>query len=263
NYNVSKGIFGSPWAGFDNFKFFFMSGSAWTLTKNTMLYNLAFLVVNVTLEVMLAIFISEMAKNKVIKVCQSIMLLPHFISWVVVAVFLFGILNFENGSLNRMLISVGAQPVHVYSDTVAWKYILVALNSWKAVGYGSIVYLSAIMGVDISCYESAEIDGANQWQRIVHITLPMIKPTIITMVLLSIGSLLRGNFEMFYQIIGNNAMLYNSTDIIDTFVFRSLLTNSNMGMNSAAALYQSVLCFITITTVNAIVRKVDRDNALF
>ena len=263
NYRVADGIFGSPWVGFDNFRFFFQSGTAWTVTRNTMLYNIAFLVVNVTLEVTVAIFISELGKKKIFKFCQSAMLLPHFISWVVVSVFLFGILNFETGSLNRMLMAVGLEPVQVYSSTGAWKYILVGLNAWKSVGYGSIVYLSAIMGVDTSCYEAAEIDGASQWQRIRFITLPLIKPTIITMVMLSLGNLLRGNFELFYQIIGNNGMLFESTDIIDTFVFRSLLTSSNMGMNSAAAFYQSVLCFTFITIVNGIVRKVDRENALF
>lgn len=263
NYNVIDGIFGSPWVGLKNFEFFFQSGTAWTVTKNTVLFNLAFLVVNVTLEVAVAICISELGKKKLYKFCQSAMLLPHFISWVVVSIFLFGILNFETGSLNRILMAIGLEPIQVYSSTKAWPFILVALNAWKAVGYGSIVYLSAIMGVDTSCYEAAEIDGASQWQRIRYITLPLIKPTIITMVMLSLGSLMRGNFELFYQIIGNNGMLFESTDIIDTYVFRSLLTSSNMGMNSAAALYQSVLCFVFITVVNAIVRKVDRDNALF
>ena len=191
------------------------------------------------------------------------MLLPHFISWVVVSIFLYGILNFETGSLNRILATFGIEPIQVYSSVGAWKYILVGLNAWKSVGYGSIVYLAAIMGVDVSCYEAAEIDGATQWKRIKYITLPLIKPTIITMVLLSLGGLLRGNFELFYQIIGNNGVLFESTDIIDTFVFRSLLTSSNMGMNSAAAFYQSILCFAFITIVNAIVRKVSKENALF
>ncbi len=263
NYNIADGIFGSPWAGLNNFKFFFQSGTAFRVTRNTVLYNLAFLAVNVTLEVAVAIFISELGKCLFFKFCQSAMLLPHFISWVVVSIFLFGILNYETGSLNRMLTFIGLKPLQVYSSVGAWKYILVGLNSWKAVGYGSIVYLSAIMGVETSCYEAAEIDGANQWQRIRYITIPMIKPTIITMVMLSLGNLLRGNFELFYQIIGNNGMLFESTDIIDTFVFRSLLTSSNMGMNSAAAFYQSVLCFIFITVINAVVRKADRENALF
>ncbi len=263
NYNIADGIFGSEWAGFTNFEFFFQSGTAWTVTRNTVLYNLSFLTVNVILEVAVAIFISELGKSKFFKFCQSTMLLPHFISWVVVSIFLYGILNFETGSLNRILETFGFEPVQVYSSTSAWKYILVGLNAWKGVGYGSIVYLSAIMSVDTSCYEAAEIDGASQWQRIRYVTLPLIKPTIITMVMLSLGSLMRGNFELFYQIIGNNGLLFESTDIIDTFVFRSLLTSSNMGMNSAVAFYQSVLCFIFITVVNAIVRKVDKDNALF
>lgn len=263
NFRIADGIFGSAWCGLDNFKFFFSSGTAWRLTKNTMLYNVAFLGVNVFLEVLLAIFISELGKNKLVKFCQSAMLLPHFISWVVVAVFLFGIFNYETGSLNGILTSLGFEPVHVYANVGAWKYILVGLNAWKSVGYGSIVYLSAIMGVDIECYESAEIDGANQWQRIFYITLPMIKPTIITMVLLSLGSVMRGNFELFYQIIGNNSLLYQSTDVIDTYVFRALLSSSNLGMNSAVTLYQSILCFVFITTVNAVVRKLDRDSALF
>lgn len=263
NFRIADGIFGSAWCGLKNFEFFFSSGTAWRLTKNTMLYNIAFLAVNVFLEVLIAVFISELGKSKLVKFCQSAMLLPHFISWVVVAVFLFGILNYETGSLNGMLTSLGFEPIHVYGNVGAWKYILIGLNAWKSVGYGSIVYLSAIMGVDVECYESAEIDGANQWQRIFYITLPMIKPTIITMVLLALGSVMRGNFELFYQIIGNNSMLYQSTDVIDTYVFRALLTSSNLGMNSAVTFYQSILCFVFITTVNAIVRKLDRDSALF
>ncbi len=263
NYNYTDGIFFSPWSGFDNFKFLFESGKAWLLAKNTILYNLAFLVTTVIAEVILAVFLSEIVGKKLKKFCQSVMILPNFISWVVVGVFVYNFLNFESGVFNRLLINLGKEPIHFYAEAGAWKYILVLVNVWKGAGYGSIIYLATITGIDTTIYEAAEIDGANVWQRIRHITLPLMTPTIITMSLLSVGRLLRGNFDLFYQLIGNNGMLYESTDIIDTYIFRSLLSSPNIGMSSAVGFLQSVLCFAVIVLVNRAVKAYEKDYALF
>lgn len=263
NFNYADGIFGSPWAGLENFRFFFESGKWWDLTVNTILYNLAFMGVNLVIEVALAIFLSELSSKIFTKTTQSLMILPYFISWVVGSIFVYAILNYDYGVLNNVLRKIGLEPIQVYAMPGVWKYIIVALNAWHGTGYGCIVYLAAIMGMDRECFEAASIDGATIWQRIRHINLPLLMPTIIIKTLLNIGHLLRGNFELFYQIIGNNGMLQESTDIIDTFVFRSLLSSTDIGMSSAVGFYQSILCFVMIIAVNWLVKKYDSDYALF
>jgi putative aldouronate transport system permease protein len=197
------------------------------------------------------------------KVCQTLLLMPYFISWVVVNAILYNILNFEYGQMNTILTRLGLESVDVYGQPGYWKYIIVIINLWKGMGYGSIVYLAAIMGIDREIYEASDIDGASVFQQIWYITLPSLKPTIIILVLLSIGNIFRGNFDMFYQIIGNNGMLFNATDVIDTFVFRSLVQVRELGMSAAAGFYQSVLCFVILMISNAAVRRVESDYALF
>lgn len=257
------GILGSDWVGFDNFKFFFMSGQAFNVTKNTFLYNLVFIIVNTTLQITVAIFLSEMKNKYVKKTSQTLMLMPYFISWVVVGAFIYNIFNYEFGAFNTLLKSFGIESMDVMGTVGAWKYILVFFSAWNGVGYGSIVYMAAITGIDKELYEASELDGANIFQQIWRITVPSIKPTIIIMILLNVGSIFRGNFSMFYQIIGNNGLLFNSTDVIDTFVFRSLIKTQEVGMASAAGLYQSVLCFAIIMITNGIIKRVDSEYALF
>lgn len=261
--DYAAGIFGSEWVGFDNFKFFFMSGQAFNVTKNTFLYNLVFIIVNTSLQITVSIFLSEMRNKYVKKTTQTLMLMPYFISWVVVGAFIYNIFNYEFGAFNTFLKSFGFQPVDVMGTVGAWKYILVFFSAWNGVGYGSIVYMAAITGIDKELYEASELDGANIFQQIWRITIPSIKPTIIIMILLNVGSIFRGNFSMFYQIIGNNGLLFNSTDVIDTFVFRSLMKTQEVGMASAAGLYQSVLCFAIIMITNGIIKRVDSEYALF
>jgi putative aldouronate transport system permease protein len=261
--DYAAGIFGSDWVGLDNFKFFFMSGQAFNVTKNTFLYNLVFIVVNTSLQITVSIFLSEMRNKYVKKTTQTLMLMPYFISWVVVGAFIYNIFNYEFGALNTVLKSLGLQSVDVMGTVGAWKYILVFFNAWNGVGYGCIVYMAAITGIDKELYEASELDGANIFQQIWRITIPSIKPTIIIMILLNVGSIFRGNFSMFYQIIGNNGLLFNSTDVIDTFVFRSLMKTQEVGMASAAGLYQSVLCFAIIMITNGIIKRVDSEYALF
>lgn len=261
--DYAKGIFGSPWVGFDNFEFFFKSGQAFIVTRNTILYNSVFIVVNTVLQITVAIFLSELTKKRFKKVSQTMLLMPYFVSWVVVTAFVYNMLNYEYGIYNNIRAIFGADAVDVLGEAQAWKYIIVFLNSWKEVGYGSIIYLAAISSIEREMYESAEIDGANMFQQVFKITIPSLKPTIIILVLLGVGRIFRGNFEMFYQLIGNNGTLYNSTDVIDTFVFRSLINSQDFGMASSAGLYQSVLCFVILMATNYAIKRINPDYALF
>jgi putative aldouronate transport system permease protein len=263
NYRYDLGVFGSAFNGVDNFRFLFSSGTGWLITRNTILYNILNMVTSQLLAVLIAIFISEINKKIFKKVTQSLILLPYFISWVVVGVFVYNLFNYETGFIPSIVAAFGGEKPNFYGMPGAWPWIICLFNSWKWTGYNSVIYIAAITGVDSGIYEAAAIDGANMFQRIWNITLPSVRPTIITMLLLQVGRILRGDFEMFYQIVGNNGQLYNMTDVIDTYVFRSLLTSSNIGMTAAAAFYQSVLCFVIIMLVNTIVKHIDADYALF
>lgn len=262
-FRYDLGIFGSPFVGMDNFKFFFQSGDAWNVTRNTVLYNLAFLVINTTLEVGFAIVLSEIVNRHVKKTLQSMIFLPYFISWVIVSAISYSLFNYENGGLNALLQMFGIEGVNVYAQPSWWKYIIVGFAAWKGVGYGMVVYLASIAGVDSSLMEAAQIDGANIFQRIRYVTIPWIKPTIITMSLLAIGKIFKGSLDLFYQLVGNNGALFDATDVIDTYVFRSLIMDGDIGKTAAVGFYQSLLCFVTIMIVNGIVKKIDPDYALF
>ena len=263
SFKYNLGIFGSPWIGFENFRFFFMTGTGWNVTLNTITYNLVNLITLQTTSVILAIFISESRNVAFKKITQSMTFLPYFISWVVVGMLAYNIFNFESGIMNTMLKANGMKPYNIYADTGVWRFVIPFVNIWKWVGYTSVIYIAAIAGVDQECFESADIDGANILQKNLYITIPCIAKSIIIMVLLNVGRILRGDFQMFYQLVGNNGQLFKATDVIDTFVFRSLLTSSELTMSSAATFYQSVLCFVIIFTVNGLVRRVDKDSALF
>ncbi|WAM35710.1 ABC transporter permease [Caldicellulosiruptor acetigenus] len=262
-FNYRDGILFSPWNGFKNFEYFFASGRAWLVTKNTILYNLAFLAAYTVFSVACAIFIAELAGKIFKKFIQSVMFLPYFVSWVVVAAMMYNFFNYDYGLINTLIKNLGGEPIDIYSNPTYWYFLLPMLYVWKWVGYGSVLYLAAIMGFDEECYEAAIIDGANIFQRIFYITIPMLKPTMIILILLALGRILRGEFDMFYQIIGNNGLLLDYTDIIDTLVFRSLMQVQDIGMASAAGAYQSVLCFVIIMLVNWLVRRYDKDYALF
>jgi putative aldouronate transport system permease protein len=261
--DFSLGIFGSKWRGFKNFEYFFTSGKAFLVTFNTVMYNIAFISIGTVINLTIAIILSEMSGRIFKKTAQTMLLMPYFISWVVVSAILYNILNYEFGQLNTALKSFGMEPVDVYTEPKYWRYIFVILNTWKSMGYGSIVYLAAIMGIDREIYEAAEIDGGSVFQQIWYITLPSLKPTIVILLLLNIGHIFRGNFDMFYQTIQNNGTLFDATDVIDTFVFRSLIYAHEFGMSAAVGLYQSVLCFLILNLVNSLVRRVDPDYKLF
>lgn len=263
NYNYTKGILFSDWNGFENFRYIFASGSAWLVTKNTIMYNLIFIIADNLFAIVAAICIAEMVGKYFKKIAQTFMFLPYFVSWVTVAAFMNNLFGFEYGIINNILRSFNMNPIDIYSNSSIWVFILPLLHVWKGIGFSSVIYISAIMGIDQECYESAKLDGADVFQEIWHITLPMLKPTIIILVLLGIGRIMRGEFDMFFQIVGSVPNLFNSTDIIDTLVFRSLVLTPDFGMASATGVYQSVLCFIIINIANFAVRKYEKDYALF
>lgn len=262
-YTYNGGIFGSEWNGLTNFEFFFDSGKLWNVTKNTILFNLAFLALNTIVSVLVAVLIAEMAGKWFKKTAQTFMFLPYFISWVTVSAFFYNIFNYDYGTVNSWLRSIGAEPIDIYSNPNAWLILLPLFYVWKGIGFSSVLYLSAIMGTDQESYESAKIDGANIYQRIRYITLPQLTPTIITLLLLGLSRIMRGEFDMFYQLIGDNGLLADRTDIIDTFVFRSLIFSNDFGMSSAGGVYQSVLSFFIIYAVNWMVKRWNRDYALY
>lgn len=262
NYNYNDGIMGSPWCGLQNFEYLKISGKLWALTRNTLLYNLAFIVFGVIFEVGFAIMLSEITKKTFKKVSQAFMFLPYFISWVVVSTVMLNIFG-QNGVLSNILTHFGIEDFSIYQQVKQWPVVMVGIRLWKQTGYGTVVYLAAIAGLSQEMFEAASIDGANIWQKIRYITIPGLKPTIFIMFLLSVGNIFRGDFGMFYQLVGNNQLLLETSDVIDTFVYRSLITTPNIGMSAAAGFYQSVLCFVTIVSVNWLVRKIDPDYTLF
>lgn len=262
DYNYNGGILGSPWCGFKNFEYLKISGKLWALTRNTLLYNLAFIVFGIIFEVGFVVMLSEITKKTFKKVTQAFMFLPYFISWVVVSTIMLNIFG-QNGVLSNVLAHFGIEDFSIYQQIRQWPVIMVAIRIWKQTGYGTVVYLAAIAGLSQEMFEAASIDGASIWQKIRYITIPGLKPTIFIMFLLSVGNIFRGDFGMFYQLVGNNQLLLETSDVIDTFVYRSLITSPNIGMSAAAGFYQSVLCFVTIVSVNWLVKKVDPDYTLF
>lgn len=263
DYNMMKGIFGSHFVGFKNFDFLVRNGALWQITRNTLLYNLVFIVLGNLIQVVLAILISEIASKWFKKISQSVILLPYFISMVIVGVFAYNMFNFNYGSVNSLLASFGLGKHDFYADQGIWKYIIIAFKIWSGTGYGMIVYLAAIAGIDTEIYEAAYIDGVSSWQKIRYITAPLLKPTFILLALFSLGGILKGSFDLFYNLIGNNSVLFPQTDIIDTYVFRSVAGQFNFSMGAAVGLYQSVFGLVLVSVVNLVVRKIDPDSALF
>lgn len=262
NYNYYDGFFRSPWVGFDNFRYLFVTGKIWELTRNTLLYNMAFIFFGLIFEVGFALILSEMTGKIFKKTAQGLIFLPYFISWVVVSTIMLNIFG-QNGILNSILGAFGINGFSIYQQVTIWPVIMLLVRLWKQTGYGTVVYLAAIAGISQEMTEAAQIDGASVWQRMRYITVPSLKPTIFIMTLLAVGNIFRGDFGMFYQLVGSNQLLLQSSDVIDTYVYRSLITTPNIGMSTAAGLFQSVLCFATICTANYIVKRIDPDYTLF
>jgi ABC-type polysaccharide transport system permease subunit len=262
-FNFKGGLFGSPFVGLDNFKFLWKSGVLVQLTKNTVLYNLVFLFLGNFLQILIAILLNECKNHRFKKLQQTLIFMPYFVSFVIFNVLVYNILNYEYGLVNSFLTSLNKPPVDFYNNPSYWPFIITISYLWKNVGYGSVVYLATITSIDQELYEAAEVDGANKFQEIFYITLPHLKPTFIILVLYSVGSIMRGQFELFYQLVGNNGLLFSTTDIIDTYVYRSLTTTFDFGMGTAAGLYQSVFGFVLVMLVNYLVKRRNAEYALF
>ncbi len=254
----------SEWVGFENFAFLFNTNDAWIITRNTILYNLVFIVLGLILAVFVAIVLSELANKKLSKIYQTGMLFPHFLSWIVVSYFVFTFLSVDRGLLNNILGWFGVDdPISWYNEAKYWPFIIVLTSMWKGIGYGSIVYLAAIVGIDKNYYEAAMIDGANKWQQIRNITIPMITPLIVILTILNVGRIFSADFGLFYQVPRDSGTLYSVTNVIDTYVYRGLTTMGDISMSTAAGLYQSLVGFALVMLTNYLAQKVDKEYALF
>lgn len=264
NFSYAKGIFGSPWCGLKNFKFLFISNDAWLITKNTFLYNIAFIIIGTTISVIMAIMLHELGENLRGKFFQSMLLFPHLLSWVVVAYLVYALLGTSNGFVNNTLLEgLGIKEIDWYSAKYMWPAILLIVYLWKNAGYNAIVYMAGISGIDREIFEAARIDGAGKMRQITSITLPLLKPTITIMILMAIGRVFYSDFGLFYQVPLNTGALIPTTQTIDTYVYRGLMEQGNVGMSSAAGVYQSLVGFILVLLANYVVRKRDPENALF
>lgn len=263
NYKYNLGIWDSPWAGFSNFKFLFKTGDAWIMIRNTLLYNTVWIILAMIVGVGSAILLNEIISKKAKKIYQTVILMPYLMSMVVVAYLVFAYLAPGTGLITNLIEYITGHEISFYTETKYWPFILVFVNQWKGIGFGMILYLSSIVGIDPSLYEAAALDGATRWQQHKKITLPLLKPTIIMMMILNMGQIFRSDFGLFYQVPMDQGALYSVTQTIDTYVYRALLQRNDVGMSSAASFIQSVVGFIFIVTANQIVKKIDETNSLF
>ena len=264
NINFAKGIFGSPWNGLKNFKFLFSTGDAAMITRNTLLYNMVFIILNMVVGVTLAILLNEIVNKLLKKVFQTVLLMPQIISMVIVSYLAYAFLAGDAGFINNAILKpLGAAAVNWYSEKKYWPFILVFIHVWKTMGYSTLLYLASVVGIDASLFDAAAVDGASRLQQIRYITLPLLRPTMITMSLLMIGRIFYSDFGLFFQVPMNSGALYSVTQTIDTYVYRGLMSLGNIGMSAAAAFYQSIVGFCIVLISNGIVRKIDKDNALF
>lgn len=263
-YRMDLGILGSKFIGLENFRFLFMDRKTiFQVVFNTVFLNSMFIFAGTFLAIMTAVLLNEINSKMYKKVTQTMITLPNFISWVVVAALAYNLFSVDNGIINNIFKAIHLKPIEWYNRAELWPGILVTLNAWKNVGFNSVIYLAAIAGIDTELYESAELDGANKVNQIIHITIPSISKTIIIMILLAVGRIFYSDFGMIYGLIGDNGQLFSTTEVIDTYVFRALRSLGDVGMSSAAGLLQSVVGFFTVFISNMFVKKYDRDYALF
>lgn len=259
--DFSVGIWNSPWVGFENFKYLFASSDSWVMTRNTILYNLAFIILGNILAIIVGIMLNEIISKRFKKAYQTAILLPQLISIIIISYIVYAFLSNEAGLINKSLL--GENSINFYNEPAYWPFILVFVFLWKGVGYSSIIYLSSISGIDRSLYEAAYVDGAGKLQQIFKVTLPLLKPTVITLVIMAVGRIFFSDFGLFLQVPMNAGALYATTQTIDTYVYRSLLQLNNISMSSAASVFQSVVGFVVVLAANWIVRKVDQESAMF
>ena len=265
--DYAKGILASPWVGFDNFKMLFQSNgnfftsNAWIITRNTLLYNLVFIVLGVFTGVVVGICLAGITRKFLQKFFQTSILLPQLISYVIIAYIVYAFLSNETGLVNHILGESNA--INFYAEKKYWPFILVFIYIWKQIGYNGIIFLSSIVGIDKSILEACKVDGCTKWQQLRYVTLPLLKPTIITLTMLQVGRIFYSDFGLFYQVPLNSGALYDVTNTVDTYVYRMLMTMNNISVSSAASTYQAVVGFILVFVVNMIVRRHDKENALF
>ncbi len=263
-FKYNEGIFNSPWVGMKNFSFLFKTNDAWVLFRNTLGYNLLFLVINTVLAIAVAILLNEVRSAFVRKMSQTVVLIPFLLSYVVISYIVYALLGQSGGMVNNSILKpLGMEPVSWYTKPKYWPLILTLVQAWKAFGYNSIIYYAKIIGFDKSLYEAAAVDGAGVWKRIWFITMPMLKATVITLTLMSIGRMFYSDFGLFYQVPMNSGMLQKATTTIDTYVYRGLMESNDIGRAAAAGFLQSILGFVTVLTANTVVRKIESENALF
>ena len=253
----------SKWVGFDNFKFLFSSKDAYIITRNTVLYNLAFIFLGLIVSVGIAIIFSEMRSKRLVKVFQTSMLFPYFLSWVIISFFTDAFLNVDKGLINHILTSLGMKGINFYTEVAIWPALLLFLGIWKGFGYSSVMYYATIMGIDPTYYEAATVDGASKWQRIRNITIPQLSSLITVLTILAVGNIFRADFGLFYQIPHNAGALYSVTNVIDVYVYNGLTKSGDIGMTAAAGLYQSVVGLVLVLISNIIARRIDKNAALF
>lgn len=261
-YDPFLGLFASKWVGFDNFRFFFR-GSDWlVITVNTLYLNLIFIASGTAAAIIIAIIMTELKSKPFVKAAQTFMTLPNFISWATVALFSVAFLS-ADGIINAVFKAFGGKGIEFYSNPGPWPLTFLLIRIWKGAGWGAILYMAAILGIDKEIYEAAKIDGAGRMRCIFNITLPLIRSTIILLLILSIGGIFKGDFAMIYPFIGDNALLYPTTDVVDTYLFRALRSSTNMGSNMAVNLYQNILGFILVFFANAMAKRVAPESQIF
>lgn len=263
--NITTGILGSRFVGLKNFEFLFTSTDAWVITRNTVCYNLVFIVLNMVLAVTMSLLLSEVHSRFYAKTLQTIYMLPYFLSWAVVMIVVSAFIHYDYGMVKKLLVSLGVvdKGVDFYQQRGLWPYLLVFINAWKGVGYQTVLYLAVISGISHEYYEAAVLDGATKRQQAWYITIPHLRLVIGISIILAMGNIFRGDFGLFYVVTKDSGRIYPVTDVIDTYIYRALTRLSNVGMATAAGFYQSVVGFALILTVNAIVNKIDPDSAMF
>ena len=264
DYNVNLGMFGSKFVGFANFKYLFTTTDAWIITRNTVCYNVVFMVVNNCLAMTMAILLSELTARRYAKVLQTVYMLPYFLSWTVVAIVVIAFLDRDKGLVNQIIKAMGgAGKTNWYQQKALWPLLLVGINAWKGVGYGTVLYLAVISGISHDFYEAAVLDGATKLQQAWYITLPQLRMVLCISIILAIGSIFRADFGLFYSVTQDSGRIYAVTDVIDTYIYRGLTKLANVGMSTAAGMYQSVVGLIMVLIANKVVTKIDPDSAMF
>ncbi|QHW30898.1 sugar ABC transporter permease [Paenibacillus rhizovicinus] len=262
DFRYDLGFWDSPWVGFHNFKFFFVSDTAAMITRNTVVYGLTYMLLTTVIALLFAILMNEMGKRW-LRIHQTAMFIPYCLSWVVVSYLALALLDSQNGYLNKLLETLGFSTHMWYLETAPWPYILISAYLWKNVGFSTLVYFAGIMGINQEYYEAAKIDGASRWQMATKITLPLLSTLITVLLILAIGHIFVGDFGLHYFIPNDSGMTFPTTDIIDTYVYRALRVNGDIGMSTAVGLYQSIVGLVLVVVANFVVRKINEENSLF